>query len=165
MANLNLKIFQFQQAGDFIKGASQILKERVGIEEDDKNEKHKVYNLRTYTQILLVKADRYVKMHDHELAFRALYKAQRVLRAMDKPDQSLWIRVYEQMATAHITQKELMQAHDYILKARAIQLELGAIEDVRQRKKKKAALDQVEKNKFALLGEKSRMFFQKKKEA
>ena len=42
---------------------------------------------------------------------------------------------------------------------------MGAIEDVRQRKKKKAALDQVEKNKFALLGEKSRMFFQKKKEA
>ena len=59
-------------------------------------------------QILLAKGERHSKMHDHELAFRVFFKAMRVLRAMEQQDKVLWIRLYELMATAHITQKELM---------------------------------------------------------
>ena len=115
MALLNLKLYQFQQSADFLRAASKLLKERVTQEEEDRNEKHKMYNLRTYAQILMAKGERHTKMHDHELAFRVMYKAMRVMRVMDQqadpkqqPDKTLWVRYYEQMAIAHITQKELI---------------------------------------------------------
>lgn len=111
LAGINLKIYQFQQSSDFLTAASKMLKERVTQEEEDKNEKNKIYNLRTYAQILLIKGDRHLKMHDHELAFRVLFKTQRVLRAMEQQDRTLWIRYYELMAAAHISQKHLIQAH------------------------------------------------------
>lgn len=52
-----------------------MLKERVEVEEEDKNVKNEPYNLRTYAQILFLKAERFIIMHDSELAYRALYKA------------------------------------------------------------------------------------------
>ena len=64
MASLNLKIFQFQQSGDFIKAASTLLKERVSCEEEESNTKHTQYNYRTYAQILMLKAERCLKMED-----------------------------------------------------------------------------------------------------
>ena len=85
---------------------------------------------------MFLKADRFTKMHDHELAFKALYKSQRVLRAMDPIDQALMARFYELMAAANITQKELMTAHDYLLKARKIHLNLGKAEHTKQLKRK-----------------------------
>ena len=102
-------------------------------------------------QILLAKGDRHTKMHDHELAFRVLFKAMRILRSMEKQDKALWIHLYELMATAHITQKELIQAHQYTLKARELQLEVGLAEDTRQRERKQAAIAKNEEKKMELM--------------
>lgn len=75
MATMNLKIFQFQQSSDFLKSAATLLKERVAKEEEDFNTKNSNYNLKTYAKILLIKADRHLRMGDHSLAYRRLYKA------------------------------------------------------------------------------------------
>ena len=64
-----------ESAHSLAKAASTLLKERVATEEEGKNDKHMQYNLRTYTQILLLKADRCLKMEDKELACKAMYKA------------------------------------------------------------------------------------------
>ena len=71
-----------------------------------------------------MKAERYMLMHEQELAFRALYKAQRAVGAMDPQEPALLIHLFEVMAATNITQKELLQAHDYIHRARLLQLEL-----------------------------------------
>ena len=125
MASLNLKIFQFQQSRDFLKAASQLLKDRVTQEEEQKNAKNKQFNLRSYATILMLKADRSLKMHDHELAYKAMYKAYRAIRATDIFEAKLLIQWYEVMAKLNISQKESMQANEYLLKARKMQLELG----------------------------------------
>lgn len=73
----------------------------------------------------MLKADRSFKMHDHELAYQAMYKAYRAIRATDIFEPKLLIQWYEIMAKLNITQKECMQANEYLLKARKMQLELG----------------------------------------
>ena len=120
MASLNLKIFQFQQSGDFIKAASTLLKERVSCEEAESNTKHTQYNYRTYAQILMLKAERRLKMEDQELACRSMYKAQRAIFKMSPQEDALQIRWYELMAAINVTQKELIQAHEYLTKARKL---------------------------------------------
>ena len=89
----------------------------------------------------MAKAERHAKMHDQELAYRALYKAQRAIKAMDPPESVLTIRLYELMAASSLTQKELLRAHGYILKAREIQLEISKAEYDKQFKRKSEAME------------------------
>lgn len=79
-------------------------------------------------------------MGDPTLAYRRLYKAQRALRKMSVEDKLTWIKYYELIAKVKISQKELMQAKEYIESARVIQLELGKIEAKRPHAEAKAAL-------------------------
>ena len=59
-------------------------------------------------------------MHDNELALRSLYKALRALKALPEPDPHLMIEWYEIMANLKVRQKELIQANEYLMKARTI---------------------------------------------
>ena len=73
--------------------------------------------------VLMIKAERCRKMHDHELAVRSMYKAQRALKACPEPEPVLMAQWYEQMAGIMIRAKELVQANEYLLKSRTVQLE------------------------------------------
>ena len=48
------------------------------------------------------KADRCIKMHDHELALRSLFKAFRVIKTMPSDEPMLLIEWYEHMANLKV---------------------------------------------------------------
>ena len=68
----------------------------------------------------MLKAERCIRMHDLELGLRPLYKAYRVIKALKVPDKGLLISWYELMADLKVRQKELIQANEYLQKARPL---------------------------------------------
>jgi len=74
-------------------------------------------------------------MNDHELALRCFFKAYRAILAQSTVELSLLAQWYEQIAAAKVRTKELIQANEFLQKARALQLEL-AKQEVKKVEKK-----------------------------
>lgn len=145
LAQLNLQLFQFQQSNDFLKAASSTLKERVETEESARDDENREFNLNFYAHILMLKAERCIRMHDLELGLRPLYKAYRVIKALKVPDKGLLISWYELMADLKVRQKELIQANEYLQKARPLQLELAKFDFEEEEQKRIQEIERKER--------------------
>ena len=88
----------------------ELLNKKVLFEENKNDMTNNRYNLREFARLLMMKADLRLKMHEHELALKPLYKLNRLLenKLDSEADFDLKIQYYMMMADLNLSRKEFI---------------------------------------------------------
>ena len=128
-AKVCLRFNQFYQADIYLKEAKDLLTKQANREEKKDDTGYENFNLRSFAEILLMKAELRLRMHELQHALRPLFKLNRLLDKKLRADKDRDLRVsyYILMAEINQARKEFVMAFEYTEKAIKLQKKIGSL--------------------------------------